>query len=772
MKLRKAMAVALTGALVLTTFATGTTSEAAKKTKLKTKKVSIFVKGKKKISITGKKAKHKYTFTSKKKKIAKVSKKGVITGVKAGKTTITVKDTWKQKGKKKSKKLGTINVTVKKKTTPKPKVTAQVSQPPVTPIPAPPTTQVPGDGNLTPTDNPVTPTPGVTPTKTPKVTKEPTPTPVATQAPPPPEEQVPTKYAPLDMSQLKKPDDAGKEAVLTYDAETNTITGEKILQFGVPLGYTVKNGHAVWVRIQGQITGENGFRCWLQDEVERHDRCSEVWEELASPNLDEGRDFDKTFQLVSDSDNATHLWFKGLNFETPIDGIKITSIEVSYPLGEGSTKPDPEAPTAEMTLAKHAITEESATTAEVSVSAGEVKDVTWSVGDTTIATAVKDETDAKKATITGVAEGKTKVTAEVKVTVEGKDFTVKAEQDLTVAAKDALVVNASIESAPTEMTVGDAVELKVAADVGTIESVVWAVEGEAATVETDSVDVVKAVLKAVKPGVVMVSATVTVKDGDKTATDTAKATINVKEPTSYNLDLTEFDAKGQNVIVNNDGSIEITHLASYQGTGISVSEGVTCVELSAVSYQDGQELGGQQQIQLYDTEGNKIAETYNKGAITLVVPKGKTLGKIVVNAQNASPNKPQTMKIDYIRVHKYNSISLDLSKFDPKSGTVVVNADGSIKVTYTAAYTGAGIEVGDVKGTIKYISVGGLPQQQKQVKIENSAGEEIVGAQYWGEELLFEIPEDKTPAKVVVNAQDIIEQPEISIGYITLYVEE
>ena len=148
----------------------------------------------------------------------------------------------------------------------------------------------------------------------------------------------------------------------------------------------------------------------------------------------------------------------------------------------------------------------------------------------------------------------------------------------------------------------DAVDLKVAADVGTIESVVWAVEGEAATVETDATDVAKAVLKAVKPGVVMVSATVTVKDGDKTATDTAKATINVKEPTSYNLDLAEFDAKGQTVKVNEDGSIEITHVTSYQDTGISVSEGVTCVELSAVSYQDGQELDGQQQIRLYDTD--------------------------------------------------------------------------------------------------------------------------------------------------------------------------
>ena len=632
MKLRKAMAVALTGALVLTTFATGTTSEAAKKTKLKTKKVSIFVKGKKKISITGKKAKHKYTFTSKKKKIAKVSKTGVITGVKAGKTTITVKDTWKQKGKKKSKKLGTINVTVKKKTTPKPKVTANVPQ--VTLQPPAPATQDPNGGGSQP--------PVSTPGNSGNQPDDPTPTPT------PPG---------------------------TLDDPTPTPTPPGTLDDPTP---------------------------------------------------------------------------------TPT------------PPGN----PDIKEPTAEMTLAKHAIREESTTTAEVSVSAGEVKDVTWSVEKANVAEAAKDAEDAKKAVITGKTVGKTKITAEVKVTVEGKDFTVKAERELTVAAKDTLVVNASIESAPTEMTVDDAVELKVAADVGTIESVVWAVEGEAATVETDATDVAKAVLKAVKPGVVMVSATVTVKDGDKTATDTAKATINVKEPTSYNLDLAEFDAKGQTVKVNEDGSIEITHVASYQGTGISVSEGVTCVELSAVSYQDGQEIDGQQQIQLYDTEGNKIAETYQKGAITLAVPKGKTLGKIVVNAQSASSDKPQTMKIDYIRVHKYNSISLDLSKFDPKGGTVTVNADGSIKVTHTVAYTGAGIDVGDVKGTIKYISVGGLPEQQKQVKIENSAGEEIVGAQYWGNELLFKIPEDKTPAKVVVNAQDINVQPEISIGYITLYVEE
>ena len=410
MKLRKAMAVALTGALVLTTFATGTTSEAAKKTKLKTKKVSIFVKGKKKISITGKKAKHKYTFTSKKKKIAKVSKKGVITGVKAGKTTITVKDTWKQKGKKKSKKLGTINVTVKKKTTPKPKVTANVPQ--VTQQPPAPATQDPNGGGSQP--------PVATPGNSGNQPDDPTPTPT------PP---------------------------------------------GNP-------------------------------------------------------------------DNPT---------PTPT------------PPGN----PDIKKPTAVMTLAKHTIREGSATTAEVSVSAGEVKDVTWSVEKANVAEAAKDAEDAKKAVITGKAVGETKITAEVKVTVEGEDFTVKAEQELTVAAKDTLVVNASIESAPTEVIVGNTANLKVTVDTGTIESVEWKVEGDAATIETDPVEVAKAVLKTVKVGEVTVSATVTVKKDGKKATDTAKVTINVNLSDIIEIDITKNIAvatwgKPAKYEVQKDGTVKIT----------------------------------------------------------------------------------------------------------------------------------------------------------------------------------------------------------------------
>ena len=397
MKLRKAMAVALAGALVLTTFATGTTSEAAKKTKLKTKKVSIFVKGKKKISITGKKAKHKYTFTSKKKKIAKVSKKGVITGVKAGTTTIIVKDTWKQKGKKKTKKLGTVKVTVKKKNI-TPKVTPKVTQAP--PVQTSAVTQAP-PVVTPPVGGSETPMPSSTPTGTPKAT--PTGTPKAT----------PT----------------------------------------------------------------------------------------ATPQA------------------------------TPI------------------------APKAKLELAKNNINAGKTTTAEVSVNKGTIKSVTWSVKDAEIATAKGDENDPTKATITGVKAGKTQVVAEAKVTVEGVDFTVTAESEsVNVADSDALVVNASVESAPTEMTVGDEIGLIVTVDTGTIESIEWTLDGDAAVVaKTETGDV----LKAIKAGDVIVTAKVTVKQGDKTAQDIVKFTVCVME--KYNIqDEVNFWSQYAEIKSNDDGTVTYT----------------------------------------------------------------------------------------------------------------------------------------------------------------------------------------------------------------------
>ncbi len=82
-------------------------AEAAKKARLVTKSVKVTVGKKKKISI--KKAKKcKYTFKSKNKKIATVTSKGVVKGVKAGRTTVVVKE---KKGKK-TKTIGKVKVTV------------------------------------------------------------------------------------------------------------------------------------------------------------------------------------------------------------------------------------------------------------------------------------------------------------------------------------------------------------------------------------------------------------------------------------------------------------------------------------------------------------------------------------------------------------------------------------------------------------------------------------------------------------------------------------
>ncbi|MCI9412808.1 MAG: hypothetical protein HFG36_12210, partial [Eubacterium sp.] len=361
-----------------------------------------FVKGKKKISITGKKAKHKYTFTSKKKKIAKVSKSGVITGVKAGKTTITVKDTWKQKGKKKTKKLGTVKVTVKKKVPVTPKVTPVVTPPVQTPVVTPAQTPVVtpaqtangGTPTATPTNKP-------TPTTTPKVTLPPT-------------------IAP-------------------------TVT--------------------------------------------------------------------------------------------------------------------PKAPKAMLTLEKDNINAGKTTTAEVTVNKGTVKDVSWKTADENIAKAVKDAADPKKAEITGVAEGETKVIVEVKVTVEGIDFTLTVESEtVKVAASDALVVNATVESAPTEMTVGDELALVVTVDVGTIESVEWKLDGDAAVMaKVETADV----LKAVKAGEVTVTATVTVKQDGKTATDTVQFTVYVME--KYNIqDEVNFWSQYATIVKNQDGTVTYTKLQGDQ----------------------------------------------------------------------------------------------------------------------------------------------------------------------------------------------------------------
>ena len=113
---KRVSGVVLSGILALSMTLGGMTAPdagaKAKKAKLKTKKISVTVGKKKTIKIANKKKSCKYTFKSNKKKVAKVSKKGVVTGQKKGTAKITVKEV-KKNGK--SRKLGTVKVTVTRK---------------------------------------------------------------------------------------------------------------------------------------------------------------------------------------------------------------------------------------------------------------------------------------------------------------------------------------------------------------------------------------------------------------------------------------------------------------------------------------------------------------------------------------------------------------------------------------------------------------------------------------------------------------------------------
>lgn len=93
-------------------------ADAAKKAVLSFKKITLYEGQKKKITFKKKNKKAVYTFTSSAKKKVPVSKSGVITAKKQGKVKITVKEKLKTGRKQTTKKIGTISVTCKKRTTP------------------------------------------------------------------------------------------------------------------------------------------------------------------------------------------------------------------------------------------------------------------------------------------------------------------------------------------------------------------------------------------------------------------------------------------------------------------------------------------------------------------------------------------------------------------------------------------------------------------------------------------------------------------------------
>ncbi len=160
---KKAVCLVMTGAMIAGSLYVGVGTSAAKAAKLKSKKLNVTVGQKKTIKIKNKKKKNTYTFKSNKKAVAKVNKKGKVTGVKKGTAKITVKEKIKTGKKTVTRKLGVCKVSVKAAT-----ISADVTVAPVinvtqSPVSVP--TQTPDAGGSTPTAAPVdaTPKPTVVP---------------------------------------------------------------------------------------------------------------------------------------------------------------------------------------------------------------------------------------------------------------------------------------------------------------------------------------------------------------------------------------------------------------------------------------------------------------------------------------------------------------------------------------------------------------------------------------------------------------------------------
>ncbi len=197
----------------------------AKKASVAKRKMTIKVGQSKKISIKNKKKKAKYTFTSSAKKVAKVSKKGVIKGLKAGKSKITVKE----KFKKKTKKVGTIAVTVKKVNKPKDTSTST------------PTATPPAPTNQATTNVTATPTATVTATATASSKPTATPTPKAT---------IPADYKPPTDYTKKKADVVyGQKKNITYPSKTTGKDRKAIVV--LPTGYNENKKYPVVYLLHG-----------------------------------------------------------------------------------------------------------------------------------------------------------------------------------------------------------------------------------------------------------------------------------------------------------------------------------------------------------------------------------------------------------------------------------------------------------------------------------------------------------------------------------------
>lgn len=218
------------------------TAKTEKKTRIKDKTVTMNVGQKKSIKLRNKKKKAKYLFQSSKTKTVKVSKKGVMTAFKEGKAKITVKE----KRGKKTKRIGTVSVTVKKAVKP-------------SPVPEQKATPTPVSTPAAPIATPINENPAVSP-------QAPTSDPGQTETPPTPTPKPPVNPEIKDTPEKLDRTQSGVSYGEVIKTEYYSKTTEKNRKVNVilPEGYTDEEEYPVIYLFHGGMGDEND---WISGNV-------------------------------------------------------------------------------------------------------------------------------------------------------------------------------------------------------------------------------------------------------------------------------------------------------------------------------------------------------------------------------------------------------------------------------------------------------------------------------------------------------------------------
>ncbi|MCI8307685.1 MAG: hypothetical protein HFH14_06510 [Lachnospiraceae bacterium] len=355
--MKRAASLVLATALVVTgVYCGGTDAQAAKKPKkitMNKKNVNVTVGGKytlKVKKVTPKKASKAVTYKTSNKKIATISKKGVIKGKKVGKATITV--TAKANKKVKTK----VKVTVKKADTP----VITTAPAPVVGTPTPVVTSAPNPTNVPDSTNAPTSAPTPTPTKRPVKTPVPsTPTPVPT----PPAEMLDHGSAPHTLEfneETVVTQGAGGSYVINDDGSITISVNEQYcgVGFQTPIDLKENNFDTVTITYKDATNVGSGYGSGLWRDRDNKDTEDVIdWAGVFGQTDEDGNPITSGEYVASIADRpeGTNAWYvnKILLFHndtsvhgmTPSASVTITKVVFShskYVAGTETPSPKPE----------------------------------------------------------------------------------------------------------------------------------------------------------------------------------------------------------------------------------------------------------------------------------------------------------------------------------------------------------------------------------------------------------------------------------------------